>query len=155
MLLLCMAKPSLAGFDYTAYQKTTPANITQKHQQTLIDAQGKSGHKTLEQPIKYRFQLNFSRQLRPISSENRRVINAWAEALRVKQPFIDLYQQEFKASFNGKVIWIPVQQNLLEAMGNELHTGDQFELYVLLIGASRERFVFLTTEFKSERILEY
>lgn len=72
-------------------------------------------------------------------------------ALRVPDNFVDRYQHEFKAVFAKETYWIPLQEDLLPHMGAELHPGDKFDLYVLVIGAIRNKLVFLATEFKSDR----
>lgn len=159
LILICYCLISstaqATGFDYTTYKLQTLQQIKQTHAEAFAKQKKKSGYAITGDPFKYRMTVKFSREIRPITAANKQVLNAWAESLRVKQAFLDLYQREFKVLFGTETYWIPLQEPLIEAMGNELHPGDQFEVYVLLIGSISKRLVFLTTEFKSERIREY
>lgn len=143
-----------ADFDYTTYKKAGFTEIKAEHGKSFFANKDNSHYTISATTFKYRIPVMFSRKIRNITSNNRTVLNEWGTSLRVKKQFLDLYQKEFMVRFNDETYWIPVQEPLVEAMGNELHQDDEFELYVLLIGSIQNNFVFLTTEFKSNRIVE-
>lgn len=140
-----------ADFDFDTYQPITFAEIKARHTDDLLKASQKSGYVISADTFKYRISATFSNELRKITNDNRTVIKAWQKALRVQTDFVERYQHEFKAVFGKETYWIPVQESLLPHMGSELHPGDKFELYVIVIGAINNKLVFLTTEFRSDR----
>ena len=149
-----MKNGTFSDFDFDAYQPTTFARIKINHTDNLLKASQKSDYNITTTTFKYRIPVIFTKELRKITSNNRIVIEAWRTALRIPADFVDLYQHEFKAEFGNDTYWIPVREELLPHMGSELHPGDKFELYVVVIGAIKNRLVFMATEFKSDRAPE-
>lgn len=127
------------------------ADIKTRHTDDLLKASQKSDYVISAATFKYRIPVTFTKELRKISKNNKTIIKAWQKALRVQTDFIERYQHEFKAVFGKETYWIPVQEALLPHMGSELHPGDKFDLYVIVIGAINNKLVFMTTEFKSDR----
>jgi len=152
LILFFILMPAYAEFDFDAYQTTSFADIKASHRDDLLKASQKSDYVISAATFKYRMTVTFTKKLRKLSANNKTVINAWQNALRVSDDFVNLYQYEFKAVFGKESYWIPVQEELLPHMGSELHAGDKFELYIIVIGAIKNRLVFLTTEFKSDRV---
>lgn len=151
-LSFCALTPCVnAEFDNRSYTKADFSAIKAEHGEVFFGKMKDTDYNISAVTFKYRIPVTFSRQLRKISSDNKQVLDAWGESLRVKKEFLDLYHNEFKIKFGKETYWIPVQETLLPDMGNELNEGDEFELYVLLIGSTKDKFVFLTTEFKSNR----
>lgn len=146
-----ITSPTYAEFDFNAYQITTFVDIKASHTDDLLKASQKSNYVVSAASFKYNLPITFTQELRKITGDNKTVIKAWQQTLRVPDNFVNLYQYEFKAVFGKETYWIPVQDELLPSMGAELLSGDKFELYVLLIGAIKNKLVFLTTEFKSDR----
>lgn len=142
---------ALAEFDFGAYQAITFADLNARHTDDLLKASQKSDYVISAATFKYQLLVTFSKELRKITNNNKKVIAAWQQSLRVQADFVERYQQEFKVVFGKQTYWIPVQEALLPHMGSELHSGDTFELYVVVIGAINNKLVFLTTEFKSDR----
>lgn len=154
-LSLCiLTQQANAEFDPRSYTKSDFSAIKAKHGEVFFDQMKDTAYNISAVTFKYRLPVTFSRQLRKISHNNRQVLEAWGESLRVKKEFMDLYHNEFKIQFGKETYWVPVQELLLTDMANELHKDDEFELYILLIGSSKDRFVFLATEFRSNRINE-
>lgn len=149
-ILFCIA-PARAEFDFDAYQQSGFAEIKAAHAEDLLKASREGDYAVSAATFKYRMPVIFTKDLRKLSGNNRTVIKAWQTSLRVPAGFVELYQHEFRAEFGGETYWIPVQEKLLLPMGSELHPGDKFELYVVLIGAINSKPVFLATEFKSDR----
>ncbi len=154
LIVFFVITPAYADFDFDAYQRSSFAEIKTSHSVDLLKTSRSSEYVISAATFKYRIPVIFSKQLRTITADNQAVIKAWQTTLRVPDDFINLYRQEFKVVFGKDTYWIPVQEELLPAMGSELHEGDTFELYVIVIGAIKDRLVFLTTEFKSDRAPE-
>lgn len=139
-----------AGFDYQSYQRSTYQEIKKQHVREKMD----SGFSVSMSSYKYAMPVIFTKELRKLSEVNRKIITEWQTALRVPPGFADLYQHEFKAVFNSETIWIPVQEPLLLPMSSELHAGDRFKLYAIVIGVNDYKPVIIATEFKSDRAPE-
>lgn len=142
---------SQAEFDFDAYQLARLNDIKTIHADKLFKASQNNGYAVTTSTSKYRMLITFSKELRKINPNNKKIISAWQKSLRIPVEFVERYQQEFKVVLDKETYWIPVQETLLPYMGSELHSGDKFELYIILIGAINNKLVFLTTEFKSDR----
>lgn len=153
LIIFCFLVISVvrADFDFQSYRSTTFQNIKKQHANDLLAASRKSEYVISAESFKYVMPVSFTKVLRKLSSPNKDVLKAWQKTLRVPDSFINLYRHEFKVEFNGESFWIPVQEDLLLPMNSELHQGDSFELYVVLIGAKDNQLVMLATEFKSGR----
>ena len=149
-IILVFSGPALAEFDFQSYQAASYTELKAQHTD-LLQAGKKSDHVISASSRKYVIPVVFIKELRELSAANKTVIKAWQTSLRVPDGFIDLYQHEFKAEFKGETIWIPVQERLLLPMSSELHPGDRFKLFVVVIGAKYNKLVLLATEFKSDR----
>ena len=151
LITLFFNSVALAEFDFRSYQPVSFSEILQNHRDDLLKASQKSDYTVSAATFKYVIPVKFIKELRKVSGTNKTVIRAWQRALRVPDGFINLYEHEFKAEFNSEIYWIPVQEDLLLPMSSELHPGDTFELYVVVIGAKDNKLVMLATEFKSDR----
>ena len=152
LLGICLViTPVNAEFDYEAYRQSSFSDIKAEHMDDLLKAGQSSQYVVSAATFKYSLPVSFSKELRKLSTGNKTLIAAWQKTLRVPESFVQLYQQEFKVVFGKEIYWIPVQENLLPHMGSELHPGDTFQLYVVVIGAINNKLVFLTTEFSSDR----
>lgn len=149
--LLLYIAPVQADFDYDDYQPSRFADIKASHTEDLLKPSLKRGYAVSLKSFKYHLPVTFSRDLRKLSAHNKTIIRAWQTALRVPAGFTDRYQHEFRVEFGKETYWIPVQEKLLLPMGSELHPGDKFELYLVVIGAIDNKLVMLATEFKSDR----
>ncbi|MDH5182167.1 MAG: hypothetical protein OEZ39_12735 [Gammaproteobacteria bacterium] len=156
LFLFCLLCPLLlyAAVDEDDYQKIDYTQIRHIHGALLKKSTAGTGHNLAATTHKYRLTVKFSRDIRKLSPANRKVLQDWGETLRVREDFLAQYQREFKVALNGETLWIPLREPMVNDMGNELHTDNAFELFVLLIGAIDQRFVFLATDFKSSRSLE-
>ena len=151
LILLLASSQGLAEFDYSSYRPAAFADIKSAHTDTLLAASRNNRPVVSGTTFKYRLPVVFSRELRKLSAANKAVMQAWQDSLRVPEEFVQLYQHEFKVVFGDEAYWIPVQEALLLPMSSELHPGDPFELYLILIGAVDNELVFLATEFRSDR----
>lgn len=151
LILSLILAPVYAEFDFDAYPSTTFSDIKARHSDDLRKARRESDYTISAVTFKYSLLVIFSKELREITPDNKTVIAAWQNALRVPDDFVNRYRHEFKVVFGKETYWIPVQEELLPQMGSELLPGDKFELYVIVIGAIKNRLVFLMTQFKSDR----
>ncbi|MDH5445968.1 MAG: hypothetical protein OEY52_10445 [Gammaproteobacteria bacterium] len=151
LLLIIPVQSSSAEFDIQSYQQVKFADIKTAHTGDLLKSSQKNGTIVSTATFKYVFPVKFIKKLRKLSILNKTVIQAWQDALRVPPDFINLYQNEFKVVLGNDTYWIPVQEHLLLPMSSELHAGDQFDLFVIVIGAKDGKLVMLATEFRSDR----
>lgn len=142
---------SSSELDFQSYQAATFSEIEHIHGAELLKSSKKNEYVVSAATFKYVIPVTFIKELRKLSRHNKTVIKAWQSTLRVPADFVDRYQHEFKAEFGNEVVWIPVQESLLLPMSSELHPGDMFKLFVVLIGAKDGKLVMLATEFKSDR----
>jgi len=151
VIFICLSLRVHAEFDFSGYEKLTISEIKIRHAEDLLKAAPLPGYIVSANAFKYALPVSFTKRLRNLSKKNASVIKAWQKTLRVPDDFINLYKQEFKIVFGDEIYWVPVQEELLPHMGTELHPGDKFELYVIVIGAIDNKLVFLATEFRSDR----
>jgi hypothetical protein len=135
------------NFDAAAYQRATIPQILEKHKSAECrrTQPGESiysmyGHK-------YRIVANFSRELRPLSRETREFLAHYGRSVRWSKEVVEMYKNEFLVQEQGRDYWIPLQQQLVPEMGQELKKGQRFELYLVVIGSTGNRCMFIATEF--------
>ena len=138
-----------ADFDFSAYKRTTIAGFLEKHKTTECRKLSEPTTVISAVPHKYSIVTNFSRDLRPLTQENKEFLKKYGKAIRSNQQIVEMYKNEVLVQENGVDYWVPVQEQLIPALGEELKQGQRFVLYVVLIGAVNNRCVFIATEFNA------
>jgi hypothetical protein len=149
-LAVCVCSPLIAvaaDFDYAAYKRATIPEILERHEATECRPTAPRESVYSAYAYKYRFITVFSRELRPISEETKEFLRRYGKAFRWNQDVVESYKHEFLVRDGGKDYWVPVQDPLLPAMGQELKKGQRFELYIAVLGATHNRCLFVATEF--------
>jgi hypothetical protein len=146
-ILFVFAMPSEA-FDKSAYiPSSMPQIINENKDVLLMEGVDYSISAAL---FKYRITVSFTKELREINADTKTLIEMWAKSLN-RKPYADMYKHEFLVQIDGVDYWIPMQEQVLPYMGNELEIGDNFTLYIVLIGAVKGNWVFLATEFEAKQ----
>ena len=138
-----------AEFDYSAYKRSTISGILENHKST--DCRKQAEPNTIISAIahKYRIVTKFSRDLRALSKDGNELLRRYGKQIPSNQHVVEMYRHELLVQENGVDYWVPIQEQLIPAMGDELKQGERFELYVALIGSLNNRCVFIATEFNA------
>jgi len=136
-----------ADFDYASYKRSTIPEILETHKATECRPTAPRESVYSAYAYKYRIITTFLRELRPIGEDTREFLRRYGKAFRWNQNVVDAYKQEFLVKITGKDYWVPVQDAILPAMGQELKKGQRFELYIAVLGATNNRCLFVATEF--------
>lgn len=140
---------SVYSFDYNSYKKSTLSGMLND----LADADcrpTKQNESIYSANIhKYRFEIKFTKKLRKINPDVQLYLERYAKAIPSRKDFIDLYKHAFLVKDSNKEYWLLVQEKLLPYMGNELKVGQEFEIYVVVLGSTKNQCVFLATEFQT------
>ena len=71
-----------------------------------------------------------------------------ALSLGQSKEFTDSYKYEFLIQEGDTEIWVPMQEQVLPYMAEELTIGKSFEVYYILAGINKGDWLFLGTEFQ-------
>jgi len=138
-----------AGFDFAAYQRATIPQILEKHK-TEECRKTKPGESIYSAyGYKYRIVTTFSRELRPLSPDMKVFLAEYGKSMPWSKDVVKAYKNEFLVQESGNDYWVPMQEQLIPAMEKELKKGQRFELYLVVIGATNSRCVFIGTEFNA------
>ncbi|MBC7901691.1 MAG: hypothetical protein H7070_16750 [Saprospiraceae bacterium] len=76
---------------------------------------------------------------RPISDNHLGLITTWSKLQQVNKKFTRLYETEYLFKEGDAEYWIPLQKQIAESMNNELKLGDALTLFVIYVGAEKEK----------------
>jgi hypothetical protein len=139
-------------FDHASYTQTTLQNIIleeQNHSHARAEARPYSDSIQLEcQVTKFRVSCLYMNIRRPISVKKINVIKLWTETLAIDPELQSLYRQEIRVTEGAKTHWIPIQEQLLPHITQELVENDTIDLFIVFIGKVESEYVFIATEFE-------
>ena len=139
-------------FDYASYTQTTLQNIIMEEQEdnkAQVSDKKPAPDFQLECKIaKYRVSCRYSNDLRPISEKKKSLIMGWMEMFKFDTKFASLYKQEIRVSEGTSEHWIPIQEQLLPHIKQELDTNDRIELFIIVLGRVESEIVFIATEYE-------
>ena len=148
-LLACMSAFA-QDFDYASYTEKTFSEVIDTHTQDFtVDADIAIERAVSAIPFKYRSKIQFSRVLRDIPQERLDFIKGWGVSLQQPVDFVETYRREFLIEVDGMEIWLPMQEQILPFMGNELVVGDEFYVFYVVAGKYQDQWIFLGTEFQA------
>jgi hypothetical protein len=150
VIFISLSVAAAADFDFAAYKSATLDDITTRHINKECKSNELQESTYSAYAFKYKVIATFSRKLRPLSEDTKKFLNNYAKALPSSRNLMETYKNEFLVQDNGKEYWIPVQEPLIPAMGQELKEGQRFELYLAVIGGTSNRCVFIATEFNAK-----
>lgn len=96
--------------------------------------------------IPIRARVEYLRGFRPLQDDSRRHIEAWAEAMGIPEA-PSAFRREVKVSESGTEYWLPAQQALVHMMTSELRSRETIEVFVIHIGHTSGRPIFLVNAF--------
>ena len=138
-------------FDFASYSERTFGEVIDAHAQDFsVDADFAINVAISAIPFKYKSKVRFSRVLREIPQERLAVIKGWGASLQQPADFVESYRREFLVDDDGMEIWLPMQEQILPFMGNELAAGDEFYVYYVVAGKYQNQWIFLGTEFQTQ-----
>jgi hypothetical protein len=147
-----------SGFQFASYTRSTLQDIIaeeQNHSFGQAAAEPQAGFIQLEcQVAKYRILCRYSDIRRVISKNKSNVIRLWTETLNIDPKFASLYRQEIQVAEGLDLHWIPIQDQLLPHINQELVKNDMIELFIILTGKAGSEFVFIATEFKKSNSID-
>jgi hypothetical protein len=115
----------------------------------LVGTRAAAARIILTADVPIRATVIYSGESRAIQDDSRRLITAWAEAM--KQPgVLDLFTQEVKVREGDAEYWLPVQRILVRPMTSELRPQEEIEVFVIYVGQVDRRHVFLLNAFEHD-----
>lgn len=149
-IILLSTSVSLAGeFDYSAYEPSSVPEIIEEHRDIFFKEGEMVDFHFSAILFKYRITVEFTKKLREIKPEKKLFVEKWVKSFKYDPAFIDVYKHELLIQVDGTDYWIPIQEQLLPYMGNELVVGSKFDLYIIFVGTVKDKWMFLATEFNS------
>ncbi len=136
-----------AAFDYSAYKPSSIQGIISEHHDTFLKDAEEIDYSFSGVVFKYRVAVEYTGKLRDMDSDKKFFLDQWVKSVQYDSAFVDLYKREMLVREDGEDHWIPVQEQLLPYMEDELAEGSKFHLYVAFIGTSKGKWVFLATDF--------
>jgi hypothetical protein len=141
-ILLLATSVFADAFDYSAYQDTNLGEAAANmHIDPRVDYWFDAAHP------RYHSVAVFSGDIRPISEDTRRFVEAWAEAMGHASQISSAFQHEARFMQDDASYWMPVQAVLVEPLRSEVKAGGKSHLYLLLMGAWKKTPVFAISEF--------
>lgn len=142
-LLLIPTATCMAGdFDYGAYQDSSLASVGSN-----LDISPEITWWLDAAHSKFHTVATFTGQVRPIPDETRGLIDHWAKAMGHGKAIAAMFTSEIEVQQGNEVYWLPIQEQLVGALREEVPAGREVHLYVLLIGAYKLAPVFGVNEF--------
>ena len=92
---------------------------------------------TDELPSKVR--VTFTGQSRPILDKRRSFIDAWFGLYKQDKELAKLYQREYLYKEGSREWWLPTSTPITKYFDKELKAGEEMTLYLIRLGAYRER----------------
>ncbi|HXN56379.1 MAG TPA: hypothetical protein VN874_08935 [Myxococcales bacterium] len=151
-LFLLAAASALSGadagdFDYGAYKPASLAGAIAEHHEEkdpatdfLID----TGN------FKYAVVVTYTGQHRETGASAKALIHRWAKALRHPKEYETFFGQELEVESAGTKYWLPIQNAMVQSFASEVRAGTSVKLYILLLGATKEGWVFAINEFQGQ-----
>ncbi len=147
ILTLLLSSTTSAQFNYSRYR---PA---------LLDTLARHLADILEDPSSiavapgvdaFRVRVIYADSLRPIEVDKATVLQHSYKAFSMGINAEELYRHEMCVWERGREYWIPVQEPLLVSFSEELERGDEVDLYITCVGATKGILVFTINEFNAE-----
>ncbi|MDJ0911521.1 MAG: hypothetical protein QNI99_20215 [Woeseiaceae bacterium] len=135
---------AVADADWSDYSPGTLHEIVDRHTEILGEAD------TLLVPgLKRTVHLEFGGEIRPLSDNARSAIAEWVFSMQLSTDIAELFHAEALFRESGTEYWLPIQQQLVPHLEEEVAAGDSAVLYVLWIGYEAPTWIFLINEFQA------
>ena len=91
---------------------------------------------------------------RKVSDKKKEVIAAWLKVFQRPPEYLNLFENEYLFTEDGKEYWLPVQAQVASYFERELRKSDKVNLFAVWVGARRDsagtEHVFLVNEFEKQ-----
>lgn len=84
--------------------------------------------------FKYRVRATYTGQQRGIKANVKQLIANWVKSLGLDATLLDLFKHEILVREDGSQYWLPIQEQLLQYIVQELRPGDMVDLYIMRVG---------------------
>jgi hypothetical protein len=146
-LVIALAAPASADFDFTAYRPSTLAKVTAVAEKDHPEPR-RDNDLGFHPPEKYRVSVTYRGKKRGVEGHTAIFIESWCKTF--SQPHLAaLFEREIEVTEGGRSYWLPIQESLVEALDEEVKPGAAVELYLVYAGTAGRRQVFLAMEFQA------
>jgi hypothetical protein len=129
------------SFDYSAYPPSTFASALASRQRMAgVDYQIEAGN------VKYSVVGTYTGHHRELEPGCKELVRRWSKSLH--HPAV--FGHEIEVSFDGKAHWLTIQNTLIQSFASEIQSGKTVKLFVMLLGATKDRWVFAVNEFQAQ-----
>jgi hypothetical protein len=148
--LFALAATALAGahagdFDYKAYRPSSMSGAVAEHQKNpAVDFLVETGN------FKYAVGGTYTGRHRETATPTRELIRRWVKALRQPKEYETLFDHEVEVESGGKKYWLPIQNPMVQSFASEVQAGGSVKLYIMLLGATKDTWVFAINEFQRQ-----
>ena len=133
-----------ANADWSDYSPGTLREIVDRHTEILGEAD------TLLVPgLKRIVHVEFGGEIRPLSDNARSAIAEWVFSMQLSTDIAELFHAEALFYEDGTEHWLPIQQQLVPHLEEEVAAGNSAVLYILWIGYEAPTWIFLINEFQA------
>lgn len=145
VVLILVAGTEAAEFNYAAYK---PYSIKQavndhQHESKKTDYSIEVGY------FKYKVRVTYSGERRKMKDAVGQLLSLWGKTLQVDPWMINLYEHEIRVREEDRYYWLPIQEPLVKDFQEEVPAGRKVDLYVMLVGSTKEERVFIVNEFRA------
>lgn len=143
VIALLAASPTVAAdFDYAAYETAQLDEVSNQ-----VKAESTEGYLLLATHLKYHTVATFTGRMRPISPDAKKLIGFFMTSLQHPDEYKQMFELEAEIEQEQNHYWMPIQQVLVEPLGQEVPAGESVHLYLLLLGGYNGIPVFAISEF--------
>jgi hypothetical protein len=100
--------------------------------------------------FRYRLQLATTGVVRQLAEPRLSAIRAWGRSLRDGPSFVSVFTHEIEVEAQGRRFWLPWQSSLVPPFQQELGSGGNLRVNVILAGAIPNELLLLAISFISE-----
>ena len=130
--------------DWADYQ---PVSFTRALASGTVSA-GSSSLVAMPQNYKFRVKAAYSGKPRKIAPKRLELIAQWGETLQ-QENFTRHFLDEIEVRGEGRTVWLPIQDVLVDDLQKEVNIGAPMDLYIMYIGAVQEDRIFLVNDFET------
>ncbi len=141
LLLVLFSAAHASDFDGARYRPGRLGN--------LIRTQPTAAGVSINPDVPIRARVVYSGEFQTLPDDSRRLVAAWGESMNTPR-LLEVFRQEVKVREGWTEYWIPVQEQLVAQMREELDRLEEIEVFVIYIGQVDRRHVFLLNAFQHD-----
>lgn len=147
-VLLSVAMRAYSGdFDPSAYR---PLALAKAHSGMCSDPEIRPVERVIDARFLKMITVVINQgETREIEAGVSEFVQFWIKSFKLQSTVASLYSQEVRVQEDGRDYWLPIQTQLLKPFRSEVVRGKPVTLYVVFVGCTKNRPVFLITEFEA------